>query len=45
MLTRKRLLARLKFEKEHLDWIGPEKGKKMAQYPVVRRNEGKLSWI
>ncbi|XP_055645230.1 uncharacterized protein LOC129781602 [Toxorhynchites rutilus septentrionalis] len=26
MLTRKHLQARLKFAKEHLDWIGPENG-------------------
>nr|XP_029715799.1 uncharacterized protein LOC115259391 [Aedes albopictus] len=32
MLTRKHLQARIKFAMNHLDWVGPENGKKMADW-------------
>lgn len=43
MLTRKHLQARLKFAKEHLDWIGPENGKKWRN--ILWSDETKVNLI
>ena len=43
MLTRKHLQARLKFAKEHMDWIGPENGKKWRN--ILWSDESKVNFI